>query len=151
MKRYLLLLSKAQKRFNRFAIRLWRKRTSYLPLVYVVHEGDYISSQLAIYLNELKSDGAVNVKTVSAMKMDCALKAQVVRLLAYKWVCLCKKNILLYYVLHWSFDEKSKYAPATLHKYMALNMLECHYSINTVSRLNNSKYLEILWCPQETQ
>ncbi len=70
---------------TRLAVKLWRKKTSYTPIVQVVHSGSgrQMEADLDAFVKGMEEDGAV-VRTVPAEGMDCALKSQIVRMLAYR-------------------------------------------------------------------
>ena len=71
-------------------MKLWRNKTDHIPLVQVVHSSPLNSndtspdsSELRAFVSVLESDGAV-VRLVPSAGMDCALKSQLVRMLAFK-------------------------------------------------------------------
>ncbi len=65
-------------------MKLWRAKTpSFTPLVQVVHSSSSSSPELRSFVDGLESDGAV-VRLVHTEGMDCALKSQLVRMLAFR-------------------------------------------------------------------
>ena len=69
----------------RLAVKLWVSKTAFVPLVQVVHSGDPDGAELRSFVLGLESDGAI-VRTVGTNGMDCALKSQLVRMLAFRLV-----------------------------------------------------------------
>ncbi len=66
-------------------MKLWSSKTSYIPLVHVVYSGgNPKGAELRSFVDGLKSDGAI-VRMVPARDMDCALKAQLVRMLSFRY------------------------------------------------------------------